>query len=436
MIGEKIKALRESLNMTQEQLAERSGVSRVSIGNYERGSRKPAPEVLKKLSKGLNVDYMELMTEAGYVNEAITESIDKIKSGGLKRQINTDQKITISVILQSALRSKRLNLEELSKKSEIPESTLKQMLEDKIEPNEFQISKLAEIVGFPFMYIYLSTEKGRNNFDYLLTDEFLEMLAVGTSETERPFQNALESINFEIASGKKVNEGKYEELNKITEQITNAKKLDKFFRDKILSSLNTEELERIDSLVQYIQSKLRSFYEQSEAINQSFSKLTWDDEEVSDPKEYEHLQAIRNKNNKYIEAFENSLSQLLKLRADIENGQTIENLTMLLHSLINPKVELEFEIPNPNQHQFDSLKSDKHVFTFNVPASRETTVNGRKFLERIPRKDSERSFFDIQTLLHLDDMVNFQGILLTEDDKQLILDTLEGIKHQFTNYNN
>ncbi|MFJ6207348.1 helix-turn-helix domain-containing protein [Lysinibacillus sp. NPDC092081] len=443
MIGEIIKTLRESLNMTQEELAERSGLSRVSIGNYERGSRKPAPEALKKLSKGLNVDYMELMTKAGYVNEEIIESIGKIKNGGLKLKIKTSGRTTIGNILESALRSKKLTLEDLSKKSEIPEPLLKQMLEDKIEPDEFQISKLAETIGFPFMYIYLSTEKGCNNFDYLLTDEFLDMLAVGTNEIEETFQDALESFNIEKAKGKKVNEDKYEELKKINEQIINAKKLDKFFHDKILSSLNSEELLRVDSLIQVVQSKLRSYYEQSKAIDHEFGKLTWDDKKVSDPKEYELLQTLRNNNNKFMKAFEINLSELLEIRADLESGKTIENLTMTLHSLINPKVELEFEIPdlskikvpNLNQQKHDSLKNDEHVFTFNVPATRETTVNGRKFLERISLKDAERSFFDVQTLLHLDDKVNFQGIPLTDKDKQLIINTLESIRTQFTNYN-
>lgn len=446
MIGEIIKTLRESLNITQEELAERSGLSRVSIGNYERGSRKPAPEVLKKLSKGLNVDYMELMTKAGYVNEEIIESIDKIKNGGLKLKIKTNGKTTIGNILQSALRSKQLTLEDLSKKSEIPEPLLKQMLEDKIEPDEFQISKLAETTGFPFMYIYLSTEKGSNNFDYLLTDEFLDMLATGTSEIEEKFQDALESFNVKKAKGEKVNEDKYEELKKINEQIINAKKLDKFFHDKIISSLNTDELERIDSLVQVLQNRLHSFYSQSKSINDAFGKLIWIDEKVSDPEEYERLQIQRNNVNKLIKVFEDNLSILLQLRADIERGHTIENLTMTLHSLINPKVELEFEepdfsklsIPKLDKTQYTSLENAKHefIFTFTTPAAKENIINGKKYLKPIPRKVAKQSFFDIETLLYLDNDVNFKGIPLSDEDKQLIINTLEDLKENFTHYKN
>lgn len=40
-IGEKIKELRINKGLKQSELAEKAGVSRVAIGNYERNARQP-----------------------------------------------------------------------------------------------------------------------------------------------------------------------------------------------------------------------------------------------------------------------------------------------------------------------------------------------------------------------------------------------------------
>lgn len=59
-LGSKIKEVRELFGMTQKDLAEKSGISRVSIGNYERDSRIPNSTVLKKIATALhtNPDYL------------------------------------------------------------------------------------------------------------------------------------------------------------------------------------------------------------------------------------------------------------------------------------------------------------------------------------------------------------------------------------------
>lgn len=59
-LGEKIKETRETLMLTQSALAARTGISRVSIGNYERGNRIPNSNVLKKIANALHTtpDYL------------------------------------------------------------------------------------------------------------------------------------------------------------------------------------------------------------------------------------------------------------------------------------------------------------------------------------------------------------------------------------------
>jgi transcriptional regulator with XRE-family HTH domain len=74
MIGERIRNLRIDKGLKQNQLAEATGLSRISIGNYERGNRQPPVDVAAKIASalGVTVDYlldnehgMSLVTDRG-----------------------------------------------------------------------------------------------------------------------------------------------------------------------------------------------------------------------------------------------------------------------------------------------------------------------------------------------------------------------------------
>lgn len=59
-LGERIKEIRDILGFTQQELAEAVGVSRVSIGNYERNVRVPDSYILKQIANVLSTttDYL------------------------------------------------------------------------------------------------------------------------------------------------------------------------------------------------------------------------------------------------------------------------------------------------------------------------------------------------------------------------------------------
>lgn len=68
--GEYLRKIRKSKKLTVRQLDLYSGVSHSYISQMERGARGiPTPEILKKLSKPLGVEYEELMRVAGYLKE-------------------------------------------------------------------------------------------------------------------------------------------------------------------------------------------------------------------------------------------------------------------------------------------------------------------------------------------------------------------------------
>jgi transcriptional regulator with XRE-family HTH domain len=57
----RLRALRDKASLSQEELAELSGVSRTTITDLERGKRRPHPKTRRKLAEALGVAPVELM---------------------------------------------------------------------------------------------------------------------------------------------------------------------------------------------------------------------------------------------------------------------------------------------------------------------------------------------------------------------------------------
>jgi transcriptional regulator with XRE-family HTH domain len=59
-IGQKIKTLRTEKNLTQEQLAEKAGISIDFLSLIERGRNAPSLESLEKIANALNIEVKDL----------------------------------------------------------------------------------------------------------------------------------------------------------------------------------------------------------------------------------------------------------------------------------------------------------------------------------------------------------------------------------------
>ncbi|NFN05142.1 helix-turn-helix transcriptional regulator [Clostridium botulinum] len=60
-IGEKIKKLRKLKGLTQEELANKCGLSKNGLWNYENNKRKPNTEILERIATALEVNFLELI---------------------------------------------------------------------------------------------------------------------------------------------------------------------------------------------------------------------------------------------------------------------------------------------------------------------------------------------------------------------------------------
>lgn len=60
--GQKLKILRMRAGITQQQLADRSGVSRAAIASLETGRRKPTLDTAELLAAALNVKISDFST--------------------------------------------------------------------------------------------------------------------------------------------------------------------------------------------------------------------------------------------------------------------------------------------------------------------------------------------------------------------------------------
>ncbi len=63
--GKKLRSFREAAGLSQEQLAELSGLHRNYIGGMERGERNPTITSLKKVSKSLGISLSKLFKGLG-----------------------------------------------------------------------------------------------------------------------------------------------------------------------------------------------------------------------------------------------------------------------------------------------------------------------------------------------------------------------------------
>lgn len=80
--SERLKRIREQKELTQEQLAQRSGISRRMIQKYESGVARPRFDASEKIASALEISVSELLGESGTL---VTQAAEKYGSRGAKQ---------------------------------------------------------------------------------------------------------------------------------------------------------------------------------------------------------------------------------------------------------------------------------------------------------------------------------------------------------------
>ena len=94
IFSDNFRDARKHAKMTQEQLAEKSGVSTNHIGLIEAGRRFPSIDTLERLCQALNVEAFELFIDDASVATRVEDAFKRVWIRQLKEKI--DQLITDS----------------------------------------------------------------------------------------------------------------------------------------------------------------------------------------------------------------------------------------------------------------------------------------------------------------------------------------------------
>ena len=90
MLGSKLKELRKSRGLTQDDIAEKFGLSRGSVSNWEKGRRRPSVRQLEVLANYYNVS-LDFFAEETNTNEVV-DILERAKTLLKDDSVPTSQK--------------------------------------------------------------------------------------------------------------------------------------------------------------------------------------------------------------------------------------------------------------------------------------------------------------------------------------------------------
>lgn len=103
-IGSVITALRDKNDFSQSDLADKSGVSRVMIGKYERGEAIPSIDAAKKIADDLGVT-LDYLVKDGEYEQIDNDTLKKLKA---IQELDNDTKAHIFATIDAFIKASKL----------------------------------------------------------------------------------------------------------------------------------------------------------------------------------------------------------------------------------------------------------------------------------------------------------------------------------------
>lgn len=176
-LGEKLKEARKQAGLSQEQLAEKLGISRSAVAKWETDAGMPGIDNLKILSQllGVSIDYLVNNGEELY-KAIIKEQIDLFRYEG-SRRVKKDKAVREKY--PTAIIHSLLAKEKLTNGQRIFDNLL-----GIFTPTGFGIPDISNSIKNTDKQYYL-VELGGKHFLVLLTDEFIVSRELAQKKTRR-----------------------------------------------------------------------------------------------------------------------------------------------------------------------------------------------------------------------------------------------------------
>lgn len=116
-IGEFIKEQRERANLSLRRLADRAGISNPYLSQIERGIRRPSAEILKRLSRALEISAESLYTRAGLIDEG-PETPTVVEAVESDRRLTPRQKQVVLDLYRALIEAGAVTEEEEEEQTE------------------------------------------------------------------------------------------------------------------------------------------------------------------------------------------------------------------------------------------------------------------------------------------------------------------------------
>ncbi|MFI3300919.1 MAG: helix-turn-helix transcriptional regulator [Candidatus Gastranaerophilales bacterium] len=98
LINSNIKKLRNKYQLTQEEFAEKIGVSIQGLSNLERNRYQPTSETIDKICKAFNIEPVELLLVDVKINEDMINNIVNLISNCSKKKLKQIYNIILLLI--------------------------------------------------------------------------------------------------------------------------------------------------------------------------------------------------------------------------------------------------------------------------------------------------------------------------------------------------